>query len=244
MSGCGSGSVGISRNSPFDARVIDGASRALETLTGTKVSGDSTSTNMYNSSSSNSTSAINGNVVSSVIGGGYFSPSNKETNRKRPVKFILSSYRSIARPKYSNMSCDNSSSRGSSSGSNTPAINNSTTTSHFPGANKALDKLSLFQSSVVPDISIHSYLERIALYSKCSEACFVIALVYIDRLIEAQEISVTLYNVHRLFITAILLATKLYDDEYYNNSYYAKLGGIQIKEMNLLESEFALMVSI
>lgn len=30
-------------------------------------------------------------------------------------------------------------------------------------------------------------------------------------------------NVHRLAITAILLAVKLMDDNYYNNTYYAKV---------------------
>ena len=33
-------------------------------------------------------------------------------------------------------------------------------------------------------------------------------------------------NVHRLLITSIMLASKFFDDVYYNNAYYARVGGI------------------
>ena len=45
-------------------------------------------------------------------------------------------------------------------------------------------------------------------------------------------------NVHRVVITAILLAAKFFDDAYYNNAYYAKVGGVHVAEMNNLETQF------
>jgi Cyclin. len=35
-----------------------------------------------------------------------------------------------------------------------------------------------------------------------------------------------------------MLAAKFFDDHYYNNEYYAKVGGISNKEINILEVEF------
>ena len=35
-----------------------------------------------------------------------------------------------------------------------------------------------------------------------------------------------------------MLAAKIYDDKYYNNQYYAIIGGIKVKELNLLEKVF------
>lgn len=35
-----------------------------------------------------------------------------------------------------------------------------------------------------------------------------------------------------------MLAAKFFDDAYYNNAYYAKVGGIVVTELNLLEVEF------
>ena len=45
-----------------------------------------------------------------------------------------------------------------------------------------------------------------------------------------------------MVITAVLLAAKFYDDSYYNNAYYAKVGGVPVAEMNGLELEFLFFV--
>merc|ERR1711916_55411 len=42
-------------------------------------------------------------------------------------------------------------------------------------------------------------------------------------------------NVHRLLITAILISSKWVDDILPNNSYFALLGGISLKEINKYE---------
>jgi hypothetical protein len=100
-----------------------------------------------------------------------------------------------------------------------------------------------FQSSYAPNISIQAYLERINKYAKCSPNCFIVALIYIDRLIEMKNIVLTSLNVHRILITSILLSTKVFDDEFYKNAYYAKLGGVSTSEMNTLEVEFLSLVN-
>lgn len=43
----------------------------------------------------------------------------------------------------------------------------------------------------------------------------------------------------RLLLTAIVLAAKYNDDEFYKNVYYAKVGGISLEEMNMLENQFS-----
>ena len=63
------------------------------------------------------------------------------------------------------------------------------------------------------------------------------ALVYIDRLIAKGGLELTSMNVHRVLITAILLAAKFFDDQYYNNAYFAKVGGVPCNEINTLELE-------
>lgn len=50
-------------------------------------------------------------------------------------------------------------------------------------------------------------------------------------------------NVHRVVITAVLLAAKFFDDAYYNNAYYAKVGGVLVSEMNSLEVEFLFRIN-
>lgn len=98
--------------------------------------------------------------------------------------------------------------------------------------------ITKFQSSYPPTISILAYLERINKYAKCSPNCFIIALIYIDRLIETRNVILSNLNVHRVLITSVMLATKVFDDEFYKNAYYAKLGGVSTQEINSLELEF------
>ncbi|KAK4759269.1 hypothetical protein SAY87_022400 [Trapa incisa] len=100
-------------------------------------------------------------------------------------------------------------------------------------------KVSAFHGLARPSISIQDYLERIFKYANCSPCCFVVAYVYLDRFVQMQpSLPINSFNVHRLLITSVMLAAKFMDDMYYNNAYYAKVGGITTAEMNFLELDF------
>jgi len=112
---------------------------------------------------------------------------------------------------------------------------------HFIQSKTAVTR---FHALRPPQITIKSYLERIAKYSSCSEECFVLALIYIDRVIRKNErFLVNSLNVHRLLITTIMLGAKFFDDQYFNNKYFGKVGGVSRREMNLLEIEFLFMIN-
>eukprot|EP01036_Dinobryon_divergens_P009416 gene9416-12589_t len=48
-----------------------------------------------------------------------------------------------------------------------------------------------FQSSYAPGITVIAYLERIRKYARCSDSCFIVALIYIDRIIEIRNVVLT-----------------------------------------------------
>ncbi|GMN48316.1 hypothetical protein TIFTF001_017489 [Ficus carica] len=100
-------------------------------------------------------------------------------------------------------------------------------------------KISVFHGLTRPTISIRSYLERIFKYANCSPCCYIVAYVYLDRFAQRQpSLPINSLNVHRLLITSVMVAAKFMDDMYYNNAYYAKVGGISTTEMNFLEVDF------
>eukprot|EP00735_Rhodelphis_limneticus_P010344 TRINITY_DN3075_c0_g1::TRINITY_DN3075_c0_g1_i1::g.22316::m.22316 TRINITY_DN3075_c0_g1::TRINITY_DN3075_c0_g1_i1::g.22316 ORF type:complete len:227 (-),score=2.09,sp/O80513/CCU41_ARATH/54.11/3e-49,Cyclin/PF08613.6/2.8e-35,Cyclin/PF08613.6/1.3e+04,Cyclin_N/PF00134.18/2.4e-10 TRINITY_DN3075_c0_g1_i1:658-1272(-) len=104
--------------------------------------------------------------------------------------------------------------------------------------------LTVFHALKPPAISIQKYLERIFMYASCSKGCFIVALIYIDRVIQRHNnFLLTSLNVHRLLITSVMLAAKFFDDIYYNNAYYAKVGGVPNTEINSLELEFLFMIN-
>lgn len=99
-----------------------------------------------------------------------------------------------------------------------------------------------FHAKVAPKVSVEVYLARIRKHVPCSDACFAIALVYIDRICRHDGgIEVSKLTLHRLILTAIVLATKFYDDDedvHYHNAYFAKVGGISVQALNILEVRF------
>ncbi|XP_027113406.1 cyclin-U4-1 [Coffea eugenioides] len=100
-------------------------------------------------------------------------------------------------------------------------------------------KISVFHGLTRPTISIESYLDRILKYANCSPSCFIVSYIYLDRFTQRQPaLPINSFNVHRLLITSVMVAAKFMDDMYYNNAYYAKVGGISTTEMNFLEVDF------
>ncbi|CAM0947365.1 unnamed protein product [Alopecurus aequalis] len=102
-----------------------------------------------------------------------------------------------------------------------------------------------------PEIGVRRYAERIYRYAGCSPACFVVAYAYLDRLALGDEeeeeevgvgvgmaVAVDSFSVHRLLITSVMVAAKFMDDIHYNNAYFARVGGVEVSEMNALELEF------
>ncbi|XP_022719772.1 cyclin-P3-1-like [Durio zibethinus] len=103
---------------------------------------------------------------------------------------------------------------------------------------KRKDVVTIFHGSKPPALSIGQYIERIFKYCKCSNSCFVVAIIYIDRFLQRMDAYLTSLNVHRLLITSVMVAAKFMDDQCYNNAYYAKVGGVSTEEMNGLEMKF------
>ncbi|KAF4668119.1 mitochondrial peripheral inner membrane protein [Perkinsus olseni] len=99
-----------------------------------------------------------------------------------------------------------------------------------------------FTGTYTPCISVWNYLQRLSKFFHCSSECFVLALVYLDRAVKATAATtvplyVTSYNVHRLFLTSLVLAVKFNDDFYYSNRRYAEVGCLtSTAELNGLEA--------
>lgn len=104
-------------------------------------------------------------------------------------------------------------------------------------------QVTKFHALKAPGISVRDYLHRMYRFACCSNECYVLALVYIDRLIQRSNFLLTDLNVHRVVVTAILLAAKFFDDAYYDNAYYARIGGVLVSELNGLEVDFLFRVN-
>ena len=89
-----------------------------------------------------------------------------------------------------------------------------------------------------PHISILDYLSRIVKYSRPESGTVTLSLSFIDKLTKRQNILLTNINIHRIILTSLVIAIKCNEDEYYSNSFYAKVGGITLKEFKILEYKY------
>ncbi len=102
---------------------------------------------------------------------------------------------------------------------------------------------SVFNSVVVPKISIKDYLIRIQSYANMEKNTLIISLIYIDRLCKSSNLLLTYYNIHKILFTAILISIKYNEDHFYDNKYYSEIAGVKLKELKLLEYTFAKTVN-
>mmetsp|Transcript_36065 Transcript_36065/g.94823 ORF Transcript_36065/g.94823 Transcript_36065/m.94823 type:complete len:203 (-) Transcript_36065:481-1089(-) len=105
-------------------------------------------------------------------------------------------------------------------------------------------KTSNFHSTREPEISASAYVARIFSMTNCSPSCFVFAWRYLKQ-IESEDwkFMVNKLNVHRLVLTAIMIASKFIEDKYYSNQYWSRVGGITNDELNALEREMLFTLS-
>lgn len=108
---------------------------------------------------------------------------------------------------------------------------------------KGPEQMTRFHCKYAPAMSIGDYIGRVRRFFGCEASCYVVALTYIDRLIKVKpEIVFSPLSSHRMIITAITLAAKFNEDTFYSNKYYAKVGGVPLRELNMLEHYFLQLI--
>lgn len=86
-----------------------------------------------------------------------------------------------------------------------------------------------FHARNVPTISLEAYLLRILKYCPTTNEVFLSLLVYFDRMSKlssdavGRSFVIDSYNIHRLVIAGVTVASKFFSDVFYTNSRYAKV---------------------
>ncbi|SPQ27346.1 1d8f7773-73d8-406a-94aa-f260b1e729c0 [Thermothielavioides terrestris] len=99
--------------------------------------------------------------------------------------------------------------------------------------------LTRFHSRTAPGISVLDYLHRLAKHATLTPPLLLSMVYYIDRLCALYpDFTINTLTVHRFLITAATVAAKGLSDAFWNNSTYARVGGVKVAELKMLELEF------
>ena len=93
-----------------------------------------------------------------------------------------------------------------------------------------------------PSITIYDYLDRIQKYLNVNNSTLILSLIYIDRICKEKGIKLRKNNIHRILFTSIVISIKYNEDTFFKNSFYAKVGGISVKELTKLENAFLKLI--
>ena len=99
----------------------------------------------------------------------------------------------------------------------------------------------LFEGAHPCPLSASEYVKRILKYTRCSPCNLVVGLIYLQRLRDSdredKKTVLSSYNIQRLLLTALMLASKFLDEPHASNKQWALVGDLSVKEMNNLEME-------
>lgn len=117
------------------------------------------------------------------------------------------------------------------------------------------DNLLVFRSSQRPSFLFRDYLARLVHYlsawrrEQTGHACDVglrsllIAIIYADRIHQMHpRARVSTFNMHRIILTGMLVATKFTEDSRVSNRFWSQVGGIELAELNQLEFQFCALL--
>ncbi|KAF9227282.1 cyclin-domain-containing protein [Gyrodon lividus] len=105
------------------------------------------------------------------------------------------------------------------------------------------ESLTRFHSRTAPGISVLDYLRRIVKFTKVEKSCLLLTLHYVDQICARMPLfTLTSLTCHRFIIASITVCSKGLCDTFCTNSLYARVGGIPVSELNVLEREFLHMI--
>jgi hypothetical protein len=104
-------------------------------------------------------------------------------------------------------------------------------------------RLTRFHSRSPPRISVQDYLQRLTTHATLSPPILLSMVYYIDRLCALYPaFTVSSLTIHRFLITSATVASKGLSDSFWTNKTYARVGGIGMTELAMLELEFLFRV--
>jgi hypothetical protein len=86
---------------------------------------------------------------------------------------------------------------------------------------------------------VRDYLLRLIVHATLSPPILLSMVFYVDKLCTMYpSFTISSLTVHRFLITAATVAAKGLSDSFWTNTLYARVGGVSVRELALLELEF------
>jgi len=102
--------------------------------------------------------------------------------------------------------------------------------------------IKIFYNKYIPEIKLSEFVLKIIELTKCEFNTIIYSLILIDKLY-FKGIIINEFNIYKLLYISIIISIKMNQDIIYNNKYYAKILGVEPKELLILETNFLILLN-
>ena len=95
---------------------------------------------------------------------------------------------------------------------------------------------------IISKMEIDEFIERIVNYLNIDNTLLVLSMMMLDKIL-ANNFILTERNVHKVIFICFMETQKFFEDENYKNSDYAKVCGISVNELLLMEVSFMELIN-
>lgn len=89
--------------------------------------------------------------------------------------------------------------------------------------------------TINPSIKIKDYLEQLYKFGKMEGSSLILMVIYIDRFCNINKIKLSHQIIHKLILSALIVAIKYNEDEMFSLKMYSRIGGVTQAELSFLE---------
>ena len=104
-------------------------------------------------------------------------------------------------------------------------------------------KDNLFYLEQIPDISLENYIYHLIKYTGMSISSLILAVIYIDQFCEKYGYALSMHSIFRILLIFVYISIKVNEDIVIKSEYYAKISGVSVKDLNILEYQMCVAMN-
>ena len=101
--------------------------------------------------------------------------------------------------------------------------------------NTTMIEMEIFNTNKKPSVPVKKFLERVVKYCQPEPSTFITSLIYLDNILLKTKTKLNCMNSYKLFYTCFVLSMKFNEDRHNSNKFYAKVCGVNINDLLLIE---------
>ena len=104
-------------------------------------------------------------------------------------------------------------------------------------------KDNLFYLEQIPEITLENYIYHLIKYTDMSISTLILAVIYIDQFCEKYGYVLSMHNIFRILLIFVYISIKANEDIIIKPEYYAKISGVSVKDLNILEYQMCVALN-